>query len=101
MKMYGEALAKHSIDSSKLLSGDFTETFVEKTLGVSNKMHSKKLANAARKLQVPSLPRAHAHTHTHVPVDVNFRIYRVHNNRGTSKSLRQAWSLIRAKMRGP
>ena len=50
--MYAEAFVANQVDGQKLLSPDiFTEQFVLESLGVSNKLHAKKLATAARKLQ--------------------------------------------------
>ena len=52
MDMYAEAFVANQVDGQKLLSPDiFTEQFVLESLGVSNKLHAKKLATAARKLQ--------------------------------------------------
>lgn len=52
MEIYADAFAKNLVDGHKLLSGDvFDEQYVTDVLGVTNRLHAKKLASAARKLQ--------------------------------------------------
>ena len=50
MEVYADAFVAQKVDGTKLLSA-FTEEFVTVTLGVATKLHAKKLANAAKKLQ--------------------------------------------------
>ena len=50
MEVYEGAFVAQGVDGSKLLS-DFTEGFVTDTLGVASKLHAKKLASAAKRLQ--------------------------------------------------
>ena len=56
MDIYAEAFVKHQVDAKKLLSDEvFTEQFVTEVLGISNKLHAKKLVGAAKRLQADAL----------------------------------------------